>query len=62
MRWRNSEQKCAAARALGLELRVLKADTEGEIEAAFTTFGKLQTGALDVMPDPFFDSRRELSV
>jgi putative ABC transport system substrate-binding protein len=48
-----------AARALGLELRVLKAGTEGEIEAAFASFGKLQTGALDVMPSPFFDSRRE---
>jgi putative ABC transport system substrate-binding protein len=48
-----------AARALGLELRVLKASTEGEIEAAFASFGKLQTGALDVMPSPFFDSRRE---
>jgi putative ABC transport system substrate-binding protein len=48
-----------AARAIGVELRVLKADTEGEIEAAFATFGTLQTGALVVTPDPFFDSRRE---
>jgi putative ABC transport system substrate-binding protein len=48
-----------ASRAIRVELRVLKADTEGEIEAAFATFGKLQTGALLVIPDPFFDSRRE---
>jgi putative ABC transport system substrate-binding protein len=48
-----------AARVIRVELRVLKASTEGEIEAAFATFGKLQTGALLVTPDPFFDSRRE---
>jgi putative tryptophan/tyrosine transport system substrate-binding protein len=56
---RKIEDVQEAARAIRVELRVLKADTEGEIEAAFATFGKLQTGVLLVAPDPFFDSRRE---
>ena len=55
---RKIEDVQEAARAIRVELRVLKADT-GEIEAAFATFGKLQTGVLLVAPDPFFDSRRE---
>jgi putative ABC transport system substrate-binding protein len=48
-----------AARAKGVQLPILKADTEGEIDAAFATLGQLHAGALLVGSDPFFDSRRE---
>jgi len=48
-----------AASAKGVQLPILKAATEGEIDAAFATFVQLHAGALLVGPDPFFDSRRE---
>jgi putative ABC transport system substrate-binding protein len=48
-----------AAREKGRQLRILKAGAEGEIDAAFATLVELQAGALVVVPDPFFDSRRE---
>jgi putative tryptophan/tyrosine transport system substrate-binding protein len=48
-----------AARKKGVELPILKASTEGEIDAAFATLVQLQAGALVVGPDPFFNSRRE---
>jgi putative ABC transport system substrate-binding protein len=38
---------------------ILKAGTESEIDAAFTTLVELQAGALLVFPDPLFLSRRE---
>lgn len=48
-----------AARAKGLQLHILKAGTESEIEAAFATLVQLQAGALVVGADPFFNSRRD---
>jgi putative ABC transport system substrate-binding protein len=48
-----------AADAKDLQLRVLKATTEGEIDAAFATLIQLQAGALVVVPDTFLGSRRE---
>jgi ABC-type uncharacterized transport system substrate-binding protein len=48
-----------AARAKGIQLPILKASTEGEIDAAFATFVELHVGALVVGADPFFFSRRE---
>jgi putative ABC transport system substrate-binding protein len=48
-----------AARAEGVQLPILKASTEGEIDAAFTTLVQLQAGALLVAGDPFFFTRRE---
>jgi putative tryptophan/tyrosine transport system substrate-binding protein len=48
-----------AARSLGLQLRVLSARTEQEIDAAFATFVQLRPGALLVSSDLFLDSRRE---
>ena len=48
-----------AARAKGVQLPILKAGTESEIDAAFATLVQLQAGALVVGADPFFDSRRE---
>ena len=48
-----------AARAKGLQLHVLKASTEDEIDAAFATLVQLHAGALAVSSDAFFNSRRE---
>jgi putative ABC transport system substrate-binding protein len=48
-----------AARAKGLRLHILKASTESEIDAAFTSLAQLQAGALVVGADAFFNSRRE---
>ena len=48
-----------AARAKGVQLQVLKAGTESEIEAAFTSLVQSQTGALVVGGDPFLSTRRD---
>jgi len=48
-----------AARAKGLQLDILKAGTESEIDAAFATLVELHAGALVVASDSFFSSRRE---
>jgi putative ABC transport system substrate-binding protein len=48
-----------AARAKGVQLPILKAGTESEIDAAFGSLVELQAGALVVGPDQFFFSRRE---
>jgi putative ABC transport system substrate-binding protein len=48
----------AATRALGLELHVLRASTEREIETAFTTLAELHVGGLVIAPDGLFNTRR----
>jgi putative ABC transport system substrate-binding protein len=48
-----------AARAKGVQLSILKAGTEAEIDAAFAIFVGLQADGLIVAADPFFDTRRE---
>ena len=48
-----------AARANGMPLSILKASTESEIDAAFSTLGSLHTHALVIGDDPFFTARRE---
>ena len=48
-----------AARTKGLELHVLRASTESEIDAAFASLVPLHAGALLVGADPFFFSRGE---
>jgi putative tryptophan/tyrosine transport system substrate-binding protein len=48
-----------AARTKGVQLHILKAATEGEIDAAFATLVQQQAGALVVGGDPFFQGRRE---
>ena len=48
----------AAARALGHNLIVLNASTEGEIDAAFAKLAEQRVGGLMVTGDPFFVSRR----
>jgi putative ABC transport system substrate-binding protein len=48
-----------AARVKGLQLAILKAGTESEIDAAFASLVEQQAGALVVGADPFFGERRE---
>jgi putative ABC transport system substrate-binding protein len=48
----------AAARAMGLQIRVLNADTSHEIDDAFEIIGRERPDALFVSPSPFFNSRR----
>jgi putative ABC transport system substrate-binding protein len=48
-----------AARIKGVQLAILKAGMESEIDAAFATLVELHAGALLVAGDPFFFSRRE---
>ena len=47
-----------AARAMGLQIRVLNASTSGEINAVFASFARERPDALFVGGDPFFHSRR----
>jgi putative ABC transport system substrate-binding protein len=49
----------AAAAALGLELSIVNAGSEREIEAAFATIVERRAGALLIASDPFFFGRRE---
>jgi putative tryptophan/tyrosine transport system substrate-binding protein len=48
-----------AARAKGVQLTILKASTEDEIDGAFATLVQRHAGALLVPAEPFFNSRRE---
>src|SRR5207245_3249581 len=48
-----------AARAKGVQLHILKAGTESEIDAAFAILVELHAGALVVGGDPFFGNWRE---
>jgi len=49
----------AAARAKGVQLPVLMARSEDEIDTAFASLGQLQAGGLVIEADAFFNSRRE---
>ena len=49
----------AAARTLDLQVQVLRASTEREIDDAFAALVQQRVGALVVGPDAFFDSRRD---
>jgi putative ABC transport system substrate-binding protein len=46
-----------AARTKGVQLRILKAGTESEIETAFTTLMQMHAGALVIGGDTFFSSQ-----
>jgi putative ABC transport system substrate-binding protein len=48
-----------AANAKGVQLSILNASTESEIDTAFATFVNLRADGLIVAADPFFDTRRE---
>jgi putative tryptophan/tyrosine transport system substrate-binding protein len=47
------------ARALGLQIRILHAATEREIDTAFATLSQLRVGGLVIAPDVFFTTRIE---
>jgi putative ABC transport system substrate-binding protein len=48
-----------AARVIGVELQVLGASTESELDTVFTTLVRERVGALAVGADAFLNSRRE---
>jgi putative ABC transport system substrate-binding protein len=48
-----------AARTKGVQLPILRASTESEIDSAFASLVQLRAGALVVGPDPSFSARRE---
>jgi putative ABC transport system substrate-binding protein len=49
----------SAALAIGLQIHVLQASTERDIDAAFATLPQLRAGALVIGTDPFFNSRSD---
>jgi putative ABC transport system substrate-binding protein len=49
----------AAARTLGLELKILQASSERDVDAVFTKLAELQVGGLVIGNDSLFISRRE---
>jgi ABC-type uncharacterized transport system substrate-binding protein len=49
----------AAARTLGLQLHVLNASTEGDLDAVFATWHQLRAGGLVIGGDVFFTGRSE---
>ena len=51
-----------AGRAVGLQIHVLRANTDREIEAAFETIAQHRIAALAVAASPFFDTRRNTLV
>jgi putative ABC transport system substrate-binding protein len=53
------ESVVAASRALGIELRILNARTETELDSTFAGLEGLRIRALVVSVEPFFDSQRE---
>jgi len=55
---RNGAALQEAARAKGVDLRIVEAGTEGELETAFASLARLLAGALVVGADPFFNARR----
>jgi putative ABC transport system substrate-binding protein len=56
---RTADSVQAAARSLGLQLVVLQAHDEHEIEAVFASLRQRNVGALTVSADPFLTTRSE---
>ena len=48
-----------AARAIGLQIHVLNAGTDRELDTVFETIAQQRIAALTVTADPFFDTRRD---
>jgi putative ABC transport system substrate-binding protein len=56
---RNIKDVQEAAHAKGVQLSILKAGTQSEIDAAFASLAQLRADALVVATDPFLNSRRD---
>jgi putative ABC transport system substrate-binding protein len=54
-----SRDLLSAAQAYGLELHVLNASTERDLDAAFASFAQVRASALMIAPDAFFITRSE---
>src|SRR5215831_16385610 len=54
-----SRDLAAAAHTLGLQLHVVHAVAERDIDAVFATLVRLRPGGLVICPDPFFSTRIE---
>jgi ABC-type uncharacterized transport system substrate-binding protein len=54
-----SKGAVTAASALGIQVHVLNASTEHDLDQAFASLAKLGAGGLVVMGEPFFDSQRD---
>ena len=54
-----SKAGVAAARALGIQVHVLNASGERDLEESFASLAKLGAGGLVVPNEPFFDSQRD---
>jgi putative ABC transport system substrate-binding protein len=59
---RQSNDARAAARGLGIDIKVVNASIDAEIVAAFEAIAQMRVGALIVGGDPFFGSRVALIV
>ena len=53
------KEAIAAADALGIQVRVLNASTEADLDKAFAALAELRAGGLVVIGEPFFDSKRD---
>lgn len=49
----------AAAKTIGWQIRTFRATSDAELDSALEQIGAAQVSALEVAPDPFFDTRRE---
>src|SRR5262245_55412482 len=56
---RYTKEMRAAAKSLGVELHVLNASTERELDTAFESLTKLRVGGLVIGADLFFTNRIE---
>jgi len=54
-----SKDALAAARALGIDLKILNASSEEDLETTFAAMANLRADALVVAGEPLFDSKRE---
>jgi putative ABC transport system substrate-binding protein len=54
-----SKEAVTVARALGIQVHVLNASTEHDLDEAFASFAKLGVGGLFVPGEPFFNSQRD---
>jgi putative ABC transport system substrate-binding protein len=57
-----SQEVQEAARSLSLQIRILRASTERDLDATFATLAELRAGGLLVGADPFLYSRRDYIV